>query len=58
MVRAFMAHHQGMSITAIANVLFDGCLRARFHRDLNLQATELLLQERAPREVASRSPAI
>jgi cyclic beta-1,2-glucan synthetase len=45
-------------LAAIANVLFDGCLRARFHRDLNVQATELLLQERAPREVASRSPAI
>jgi cyclic beta-1,2-glucan synthetase len=57
MVRAYMAHHQGMSIAAIANALFDGRLRSRFHRDLNVQATELLLQERAPREVISRLPA-
>lgn len=51
-VRAFMAHHQGMTVCAIANAIFDGRLRSRFHADLNVQATELLLQERAPRDVA------
>jgi cyclic beta-1,2-glucan synthetase len=30
LVRAFMAHHQGMTIVAIANALFDGAMRARF----------------------------
>ncbi|KAJ0337803.1 hypothetical protein COL154_014288, partial [Colletotrichum chrysophilum] len=29
----YMAHHQGMSITAVANVIFNGRLRARFHSD-------------------------
>ena len=30
-VRAFMAHHQGMTITAIADTLLDGLMRRRFH---------------------------
>ncbi len=55
-VRAFMAHHQGMCIVAIANVLFDGRMRARFHAEPRIQATELLLQERAPRDVSVAHP--
>ena len=34
MVRAYMAHHQGMSIVAIANALLDGRMRERFHSDV------------------------
>ena len=52
-VRSFMAHHQGMTIVAVANALFDGAMRDRFHAEPMVQATELLLQERVPREVAS-----
>jgi cyclic beta-1,2-glucan synthetase len=55
-VRAFMAHHQGMSIVAIANGLLDGVMRARFHAEPSVQATELLLQERTPRDVAIAHP--
>jgi cyclic beta-1,2-glucan synthetase len=55
-VRAFMAHHQGMTIVAIANALLDGVMRERFHVEPIVQATELLLQERVPREVASVRP--
>jgi cyclic beta-1,2-glucan synthetase len=51
-VRAFMAHHQGMTVVAIANVLFEGKVRERFHAEPSIQATELLLQERAPRDVS------
>ena len=51
-VRAFMAHHQGMTIVAIANALLDGVMRARFHAEPMVKATELLLQERTPRDVA------
>ena len=40
-VRAYMAHHQGMTIVAIANVLLDGKMRARFHAEPSIQATEL-----------------
>jgi cyclic beta-1,2-glucan synthetase len=55
-VRAFMAHHQGMTIVAIANALLDGVMRARFHAEPIVQATELLLQERTPRDVAVAHP--
>jgi cyclic beta-1,2-glucan synthetase len=51
LVKAYMAHHQGMSILAVSNVIFQGRLRERFHRDPVIEAVELLLQEKAPREV-------
>jgi cyclic beta-1,2-glucan synthetase len=56
LVRAYMAHHQGMTLVAIANVLGDGAMRARFHADPLIRATELLLQERTPRGVAIARP--
>ncbi len=56
LVRAYMAHHQGMSIVAIANALLDGRMRERFHSDVAVQATELLLQERTPRDVSVAHP--
>lgn len=55
-VRSFMAHHQGMTITAIANTLQNGRLRDRFHAEPMIQGVELLLQERIPRDVASALP--
>ncbi|MCQ4262116.1 glycosyl transferase [Stutzerimonas stutzeri] len=55
-VRNYMAHHQGMTIVAIANTLQDGQMRARFHREPMIQACELLLQERMPRDVAIAHP--
>jgi len=55
-VRNVMAHHQGMTIVAIANALLDGCMRTRFHSDPLIMASELLLQERTPRHVAIEHP--
>jgi cyclic beta-1,2-glucan synthetase len=55
-VRAYMAHHQAMSLVAIANALQDGPMRARFHTEALVQAAELLLQERMPRDVALARP--
>ncbi|MES2541569.1 MAG: glucoamylase family protein, partial [Pseudomonadota bacterium] len=55
-VRSFMAHHQGMTIVAIANTLQDGRLRDRFHAEPMIQGAELLLQERIPRDVGSAPP--
>ena len=55
-VRAFMAHHQGMTILAIADAVLDGIMRQRFHAEPIIQATEVLLQERAPRNVAVARP--
>ncbi len=55
-VRSVMAHHQGMTITALANVLQMGRLRARFHAEPMIQAVELLLQERVPRDAMIAAP--
>ncbi len=55
-VRSYMAHHQGMSLVAIGNVLNDGAMVRRFHAAPIVQATELLLQERMPRDVLVARP--
>ncbi len=55
-VRTFMAHHQGMTVVALANVLFDGRMRDRFHAEPMIEASELLLQERTPRDVSVSHP--
>ena len=56
LVRAYMAHHQGMTVVAIANALLDAGMRERFHAEPRIQATELLLQERTPRDVSAAHP--
>jgi cyclic beta-1,2-glucan synthetase len=55
-IRAFMAHHQGMSLISIDNVLNGNVMQQRFHADPLVQATELLLQERIPTHVAITRP--
>ncbi len=55
-VRAYMAHHQGMTIVALGNVLHNGLMPSRFHAHPMVQAAELLLQERTPRSVAVARP--
>ncbi len=57
-VQAYMAHHQAMSIIAIADALLAGAMRERFHSEPMIQATELLLQERMPRDIAVARPPI
>ncbi len=56
LVKTHMAHHQGMALVAIANVLQGNRMVARFHADPRVQATELLLQERIPREAPVIDP--
>ncbi|MDP2760230.1 MAG: glucoamylase family protein [Sideroxyarcus sp.] len=55
-VRAFMAHHQGMSLLAFAHVLLDQPMQRRFMSDPLARATELLLQERVPKKGATLHP--
>ncbi|MCE2563224.1 GH36-type glycosyl hydrolase domain-containing protein [Komagataeibacter sp. FNDCF1] len=55
-IRAYMAHHQGMSILAVADAVMNGIMRTRFHDDPVIAAAELLLQERAPRSGAVARP--
>ena len=56
LVRAYMAHHQGMSLVALDNALNDEVMQHRFHSDPLVHATDLLLQERVPRGVAAAHP--
>ncbi|HEX4210086.1 MAG TPA: glucoamylase family protein, partial [Candidatus Binataceae bacterium] len=63
LVRCWMAHHQGMSLTALCNLFFDDPFQRWFHAEPMVQASELILQERplrvrpltesAPRKVIS-----
>ncbi|MFA5271196.1 MAG: hypothetical protein WC412_02510 [Candidatus Omnitrophota bacterium] len=48
-VKSYMAHHQGMSLLSLAHVLLNKPMQRRFLADPMLKATELLLQERAPK---------
>jgi cyclic beta-1,2-glucan synthetase len=57
-VRAYMAHHQGMTVLSLANVLHEGAMRTRFHAEPIVKATELLLQERTPRDVLVARPRV
>ncbi len=47
-VSCYMAHHQGMSLMAINNLLNRGIMRQRFHADRRIKAIEPLLFERIP----------
>ncbi|TDT61306.1 GH36-type glycosyl hydrolase domain-containing protein [Fonticella tunisiensis] len=47
-VKSFMAHHQGMIITALNNYFNNNILVKRFHSDPAVRAGEFLLQERIP----------
>jgi cyclic beta-1,2-glucan synthetase len=55
-VKSYMAHHQGMSLLALANCLFNNVMPRRFHREPMVKATDLLLQERMPRAVPYIEP--
>ena len=55
-VRQFMAHHEGMSLLALAYLLLDQPMQRRVLADPMLRATELLLQERVPKATAPVFP--
>ena len=55
-IRAFMAHHQGMSFLALANALLGNPIQKLFHSDPAVLATELLLQERMPSMAEAEAP--
>jgi cyclic beta-1,2-glucan synthetase len=56
LVRAYMAHHQAMSLVAVANVVLDGFARSLFHADATVRSAELLLHEKVPRDVEVARP--
>ena len=60
LVRSWMAHHQGMCLLAVTNLLRDNIIQRWFHAAPRVRAAELLLHERplskeTLRELAKRS---
>jgi cyclic beta-1,2-glucan synthetase len=55
-LRSFMAHHQGMSLVAMNNLLHGNIMQERFHIDPLVLASQRLLQEKIPREVLILKP--
>lgn len=49
-VRSYMSHHMGMSLTAINNLLRDGILQRRFVRNPEMEAGAELLQEKVSKK--------
>jgi cellobiose phosphorylase len=47
-VRTYMAHHVGMSLAALDNVVHGDILQQHFHADARIRAVEQLLQEQLP----------
>ncbi len=47
-VKTYMAHHQGLILLSINNVLNDNILKKRFNRNHEIEAVDILLQERMP----------
>lgn len=47
LVRSWMAHHQGMSLLAITNLLCKGVVQTWFHSNPRVRAAELMLHEKA-----------
>ena len=47
LVRSWMAHHQGMSLLAVANLLCNGIIQEWFHSNPRVRAAEVMLHEKA-----------
>lgn len=54
LIYAYMAHHQGMILASIDNVLNDNILQKRFHDNPRIAGVEALLYERIPKRVPVR----
>ncbi|HHV95362.1 MAG TPA: glycosyl transferase [Clostridiaceae bacterium] len=50
-VKSFMAHHQGMILLSLNNVLNNNIMQSRFHANPIIKSAELLLQEKVPLRV-------
>ncbi|MFZ0663386.1 MAG: glucoamylase family protein [Acidobacteriaceae bacterium] len=55
LVREWMAHHQGMALLAILNLLDNNAVQEWFHANLQVQANQLLLQEKPVRTSALKA---
>ncbi len=51
LIKSYMAHHQGMGLCAIADILCEGSVRRRFMQVPQVRAARLLLEEKTPLSV-------
>ncbi|MDH4348464.1 MAG: hypothetical protein OEW17_06640, partial [Gemmatimonadota bacterium] len=56
LVHSYMAHHLGMGLVALTNVLGAQLWQRRFHADALVRSAELLLHERIPRRLVLHQP--
>lgn len=54
-IYTYMAHHQGMTMLALDNVVLGDPMRRRFHSNLRIRAMESLLFERIPDSPLTRT---
>ncbi len=54
-IQSFMAHHQGMSLLTLVNLLRQNVMIERMHREPHVRAADLLLQEKVPDNAAITS---
>ena len=54
--RTVMAHHSGMTLLALVNVLLDSPMRSRFMKTRIHEAYDVLLQERMPQAIQPMQP--
>lgn len=50
-VKTYMAHHQALILLSINNLINDGILQKRFMQNPEIQAIDILLQERMPSDM-------
>ncbi len=55
-VRCYMAHHQGMGLLGLANLLHEDIIQRWFNAHPLSRAAELLLQEKVPRSITAYEP--
>ncbi len=55
-IKMYMAHHQGMSLLSMVNILQDNLVQHLFHDHPLVRSCELLLQERIPRGIPIKEP--
>jgi len=50
-VKTYMAHHQGLILLSINNLVNNNILQERFHKNAEIKAVDILLQEKLPEDM-------
>ena len=50
-VKTYMAHHQGLILLSINNLINNNILQNRFHKNPEIQSVDILLQEKLPEDM-------